>query len=328
MSRFDPEVATEIEDALDHLNERHGDTILFLTAFAGGQTGLAHAELAHAEPTGLEVRAAREDGSEVQIRLPFREAVNSLPAVRAQLLEFLRAARSRAGDVVPLTSFEREMARRAQLSTFVTAVARVEDLTPGLRQVTVRGGLAGFEPLGGDQFVYVMVPERESIDLWIVLHDHGGGVSAWARRAAVGDPVALWGPRVAFTPPATTRSFLLVGDETGLPAIAAILDELGPAVTARVVLETVDAGHVVALPGGPNVSITWLFRGGDEPGTGSRLLDLVRELDLDPDGLYVFGAAEPRQIAALRRHLRVERGLSADRVRLTGYWRRGPRRAR
>ena len=36
-------------------------------------------------------------------------------------------------------------------------------------------------------------------------------------------PVALWGPRTGFEPAAETDWYLLVADETGLPAVAAIL---------------------------------------------------------------------------------------------------------
>ena len=46
------------------------------------------------------------------------------------------------------------------------------------------------------------------------------------QRARPGDPVALWGPRTAYAPPAGTDWYLLVADETGLPAVAAILESL------------------------------------------------------------------------------------------------------
>ena len=35
-----------------------------------------------------------------------------------------------------------------------------------------------------------------------------------------------------------------------------------------------------------------------------------------------FGAGETREIAALRRYLRHERGLDAERVRMVAYWKR------
>ena len=46
------------------------------------------------------------------------------------------------------------------------------------------------------------------------------------QRAKRGDPVALWGPRTRTTRPADTDWLLLAADETGLPAVAVILEQL------------------------------------------------------------------------------------------------------
>ncbi len=141
----------------------------------------------------------------------------------------------------------------------------MENLTPTLRQITFRGGLDDFESLGGDQFLYVLLPppgrseltvdrdfdwlahermpeadrpggayysvrewrptERE-LDMWFVLHGDAGVSSAWARRARPGDPIALWGPRRSFESPSGTTSYLLVTDETGFGAVSSVIDEL------------------------------------------------------------------------------------------------------
>jgi NADPH-dependent ferric siderophore reductase len=79
---------------------------------------------------------------------------------------------------------------------------------------------------------------------------------------------------------------------------------------------------VVPLALGPDDAVTWSYRHGEEPGTGTRLLDGVTRLAADTGGLYAFGAAESRQITAVRRHLRHERHLPAHQVQMTGYWRR------
>jgi NADPH-dependent ferric siderophore reductase len=51
----------------------------------------------------------------------------------------------------------------------------------------------------------------------------------------------------------------------------------------------------------------------------------VRDLDLGDAGgteWWAFGGAESRQITAVRKHLRQEVGWPAERVSMTGYWRR------
>lgn len=164
--------------------------------------------------------------------------------------------------------------------------------------------------------------ENRTADIWVVLHGGAGTIGGWAAGDVVGQPIALWGPRGQFALPDGTTSLLLVCDETALGAVAAIIDDTDPRLPVHVVAEVADAWHAVDLPGGPRTTVTWVFRGHDEPGTGTRLLDVVRDLDLDADGVFAFGAAEARQIMAVRRHLRNERSLPAAQVDMGGYWRR------
>ncbi len=77
------------------------------------------------------------------------------------------------------------------------------------------------------------------------------------------------------------------------------------------------------MPEHPNLRTVWVDRGDDAPGTVNRLLDTARA---EVDAVRVvpgaaFGAAESRQISAIRRYLRSEVGLAAAVVSMTGYWR-------
>jgi NADPH-dependent ferric siderophore reductase len=77
------------------------------------------------------------------------------------------------------------------------------------------------------------------------------------------------------------------------------------------------------MPGHPGLGIVWVDRGGGEPGVTNRLLAAVRDIvEVAPDA--AFGAAELRQISAVRRHLREVHGVPPDRMSMTGYWRREP----
>lgn len=164
------------------------------------------------------------------------------------------------------------------------------------------------------------------LELWVVLHEHGGGVADWARTARPGDPVAVAGCRNSWEADADHDHVLAVGDETALPAILGVVAQRAEHTTAQVLVETADADHVIDLDVGDDVPVTWAFRGGDPPGTAAHLLQAIGDLEL-PDGrVAVFGAAEAAVVRALRTHLRDERGLDRRDVRLTGYWRRdGPR---
>lgn len=266
------------------------------------------------------------------------------------------------GCRVPLGNTETEPASTHSPSTFVSRVAEVTDRSPNLREVVLEGGLEAFVSSGGDQFVYLMVrrdgfaeipadhtlaaqldadpesgpiaayytvrswdAERRRMTLWMVRHEHPGSVGGWAGRCEIGERVAVWGPRDGFGVRPGHTSYLFVADESGLGAIAALLDELPHGASAQVFVETVDAHHVIDLPVRAGVAVTWLYRGDDEPGAGARLLHEVRALNLTTEkarGLFAFGAGESRQMTEIRKYLRQEIAMAANDVSMTGYWRR------
>lgn len=243
----------------------------------------------------------------------------------------------------------------APVATFPTLhgrVAAARRLTADLLEVT----LAGFEgsPLaGGDEFVYTMVsyegggipaattlhdvleqapggpmrgayytvrrsrPAAGELDLWVVDHGHPGSVGAWMAEARVGDPVALWGPRCGFRPPPDTRHVLLVADATGLAAVAALIDALPADRRATAVLAGCGSTDRPPMPDHPGVRFVWT-----SADDGDRLLRTVAtHVAADrPDA--AFGAAESRQVTRVRRFVRDVLGVPADRVSMTGYWRR------
>lgn len=261
----------------------------------------------------------------------------------------------------PTDVAERQADEIGRIKTFVTSVHAVADVNPHLRQVTFKGGdLVDFEPSGPDTFLYVLLPppgrtelgvdrsfsweahalkdpsdrqvgayytlrawrpEEAELDILMVLHGATGPASAWAERAAIGDPVALWGPRTAYHPPEGTEHLVLVADETGLPAVAVIVEQMPDGWTAHVLAEVADHDERQALPDRPGVEVTWCHRDGADPGTTSLLVDAVRDLPPFPDATYVWGGAESRSMTAVRRHVRDERGLAREEVSLVAYWR-------
>ena len=259
------------------------------------------------------------------------------------------------------TAAERRTSELRQIQTFLTEVVAVRDLHPHLREVTVGGGdLATFDQAGPDTFLYVLLPpegrraltidqsftweaharmaeedkpvgayytlrrwrpEALELDILMVLHGDTGPASRWAGRAAVGDPVALWGPRTAYHPPAGTDRLVLVADETGLPAVAVILEQLPAGWTAEVLAEVDGAAERHELPTGPGITTTWLHRDGAEAGTTSLLADAAVTLERPGGTPYVWGGGESRAMTAVRRHVRDGWGLDPEAVSLVAYWR-------
>jgi NADPH-dependent ferric siderophore reductase len=161
------------------------------------------------------------------------------------------------------------------------------------------------------------------VDVDFALHGTAGPASRWAREAAPGARVLLCGPATAraggidfHLPPGTDR-VLLAGDETALPAIAAILESLPPLPDVRVLAEVAGPADELPLPG--RAVVRWLHRG-----TGpSCLAEAVRREAPPLDGLYVWTAGEAGAVRELRRHLVGERGMDRAAVSFRGYWRAG-----
>jgi NADPH-dependent ferric siderophore reductase len=202
----------------------------------------------------------------------------------------------------------------------------------------------------------------------IVVHapgEHGVGPGcAWAESAAVGDRVVVLAPRkgqffggIEFEPGAA-KQLLLVGDETAVPAIAAILGQLDVDAVGAAFLEVPTAADVQTVQHPEGVQVVWLAREGaahgdllhpavlDHLGAGTTVAPPVDEVDPDlwetptysSSGeavddtvagelpfadLYAWIAGESKIVTGLRRALVKDLGIDRKQVAFMGYWRDG-----
>lgn len=166
-------------------------------------------------------------------------------------------------------------------------------------------------------------PEVAEIDVDFVLHGDGGPASNWALGAQPGDHLAIWGPRMAYTPGEDAAWQLLCADETGLPAVAAILADLPPGARAVAFIEIADRAEEQPLDTAGEVTIHWLHREGAEAGRSDLLIDAVRDATLPEGPVYAWGGGERRLMATIRKHLQEERGVPTGAISFLNYWRLG-----
>ncbi|MBM9462986.1 SIP domain-containing protein [Aeromicrobium sp. YIM 150415] len=164
-------------------------------------------------------------------------------------------------------------------------------------------------------------PEAGELDLDFVRHE-AGFATRWAENVRVGDSAWIAGPKMSSAVPHDVDWLLIAGDETALPAIGRLLEELDPSMPATVFVEVAEAGHEQELRVGPNTELTWLHRDGAEPGTTDLLEKAIRELDWRPGDAYCWVAGEAATLKPIRAHLVHERQVPRDCLDLTGYWRR------
>jgi len=166
--------------------------------------------------------------------------------------------------------------------------------------------------------------EKGEVDIDFVLHEGEGMPGArFGADAGAGDIVGMTGPGGGSV--AQADWYLLAGDETALPAIGRILEELPEGVQAVVRIEVADGAEEQPLVSRAGLDIQWLHRNGVAPGKSTRLEDAVRNVRWPDDGRSVFAWAgcEHKSFRAIRAHLRQDRKLTRDQHLVVAYWRHG-----
>ena len=109
-------------------------------------------------------------------------------------------------------------------------------------------------------------PDLRELDLDVVVHGDGA-VGSWAAAVGPGAPAAISGPARGYEPDPAATDFLVVGDESAIPAVRQVLAALPPAATAEVHLEADGPEGAVDLLVPERVRLTWhVTEPGDAPG--------------------------------------------------------------
>jgi NADPH-dependent ferric siderophore reductase len=154
-----------------------------------------------------------------------------------------------------------------------------------------------------------------------VVHGDEGLAGPWARAARPGDELAILGPGGGYAPDPQAGWHLLIGDESALPAIATALERLPAAAVGEVLLEVEGPAQEQPLSGPAGVRVQWIHHG-SRP-LGEALVAATAALAFPSGDVQAFVHGEAGTVKALRRLLRVERGIPMAQLSISGYWRRG-----
>ncbi|GAB3920524.1 siderophore-interacting protein [Microlunatus endophyticus] len=166
-------------------------------------------------------------------------------------------------------------------------------------------------------------PETAELDVDFVVHGDQGIAGPWAQQARSGEQVMLLDQGRGFDPLGDATEFLLVGDESALPAIAGILRDLPRDTTGLAIIEIPETADRQILDAPAGFEISWLPR--DHPGNHPGRLAIEAATTYrptDPGGLQAYLAGEQSLVAQTRRSL-VGAGIPKTRITFTGYWRSG-----
>ncbi|MGQ7791104.1 DUF2218 domain-containing protein [Faunimonas sp. B44] len=165
---------------------------------------------------------------------------------------------------------------------------------------------------------------RGLIDVDFVLHEGEETPGAtFALEAAEGAAVGMTGPGGVELPDAGT--YVLAGDETALPAISRMIEEMPARKRIVALVEIADGSERQELEGRADLELHWLSRDGRPAGSTTLLQDAVRGVlpGLRDEPVFVFARCEQTAARALRAHLRGPVGLPRTAWSVAAYWRRG-----
>jgi NADPH-dependent ferric siderophore reductase len=158
-------------------------------------------------------------------------------------------------------------------------------------------------------------PDVGVLDLDVLLHGDGPGAT-WGATAVPGDAIEFQGPRGKLELTAADWH-LLAGDESALPAIAAVCEALPAAEQAVALIEVGDASDELPLPA--SAQVRWVHREGAEIGTPALLSAAIDALPTPRGSGHAYLMGETRSMVALRSVLEA-RGVAHEAIFVKGYW--------
>ncbi|MFT3989127.1 siderophore-interacting protein [Aestuariivirga sp.] len=229
---------------------------------------------------------------------------------------------------------------RYELKKRALTVRNKTHITPNMIRIVLEGeDLADFDSRGADDHVKIFVggngaeerrdytPRRfdakaRTLTLDFALHE-AGPATHWAIAAKPGDALMIGGPRGSTLVPPSFDWWLLIGDETALPAIGRRIEEL-PAKARVIALAAVtDAAEEQSFETKTSLSLHWVHRPATSANDPDSLLSALGKIALPPGDGFVWIGAEARVARALRDYMVKERGHPLHWLKASGYWLQG-----
>ncbi|EJT05251.1 siderophore-interacting protein [Rhizobium sp. CCGE 510] len=212
----------------------------------------------------------------------------------------------------------------------------VVDITPGMRRITLTGDdLADFISLAPDDHIKIFLPaddggeERRDytprrydnagrkLTIDFALHE-AGPVTRWAIGARPGDRLEIGGPRGSAVISKAVTRWLLIGDETALPAIGRRIEESPSETLITTVAAVTGPLEEQTFDTSAELHVHWAHRPLSQATDATALLKLLRAVDIQPE-TFIWVAAEASVTRDIRAHL-LERGCPLGWIKASGYW--------
>lgn len=192
----------------------------------------------------------------------------------------------------------------------------------------IEGGLlqlprTGQRPVVRKYTIRAIDPAAGTLAIDFVLHAQAGPASAFAAGATPGQVIGMAGLKGGGLKAA--GRYLFFCDETGLPALARMLETLPEDATGEAFVEVADAGESQPLLAPSGLPVRWLYRDGAAPGSTTLLQDAFAGLDWPAEAprTYLWVATEYAAFRELRKAARQRMRPDRDGHLIVSFWRAG-----
>ncbi|MBY3142930.1 siderophore-interacting protein [Rhizobium laguerreae] len=216
------------------------------------------------------------------------------------------------------------------------AVESIVDITPGMRRITLsRSDLGDFISLAPDDHIKIFVPAadggeerrdytprrydnaKRKLTVDFALHE-AGPVTQWAINAQPGDRLEIGGPRGSAVVSETVKRWLLIGDETALPAIGRRIEESGAGTVVTTIAAVTGPLEEQTFETSAELHLHWVYRPLSQATDATAVLKLLSTVDIQPE-TFIWVAAEASVTRDIRAYL-LERGCPLGWIKASGYW--------
>jgi len=220
-------------------------------------------------------------------------------------------------------------------------VSQINHISPGMLRIGLTGeDLDQFTSLAPDDHIKLFVPSDDGrierrdytprrydpqageLTIDFAVHD-AGPATRWAIRAKPGDRIEIGGPRGSVVVPADFDWWLLIGDETALPAIGRRLVELPAGCPVTSIVAVAGAQEEQRFATQADHRAIWVHRPLSRADDPAPVLAALDDLALPTGDGFVWIAAEARVARAVRGHVVDTLGHPAGWLKASGYWTKG-----
>ncbi|WP_225408436.1 siderophore-interacting protein [Stigmatella hybrida] len=233
---------------------------------------------------------------------------------------------------------------RHELRRRKLTVSSVESLTPLMRRIRFTSPeLGDFHSPSPDDHIKLFFPQPDgqagepamrdftprafdnaAKTLTIDFALHGSGpATEWAARAQAGQTLDIGGPRGSNVVPDDFDWYLLVGDESALPAIGRWVEMLRPGVPVTTVVAVAHEDEQQTWVTRASWRPSWAVRGEPSVHDGAWLRRALDAFSPPAGDGFVWIAGEASAVRELRTHFVEERRHPSAWLKAAAYWHRG-----